>query len=160
MYKFESQLNKENISNDAIFAYLKKFLISSNDSHLGLRLGLSDINLKENHPRTITARFGVIWLIDFRGEDFQRIFLVKIIKIYNFFSKPNYIVCEKVCQQLATDWWFSPGPPLSSTNNTDCHDITEILLKVVLITIKQTNQNISAKPVTYPRLTISRSVIG
>jgi hypothetical protein len=117
-------------------------------------LGLSDINLKENHPRTITARFGVIWLIDFRGEDFQRIFLVKIIKIYNFFSKPNYIlVCEKVYQQLATDWWFSPGPPLSS-NKTDCHDITEILLKVALNTIKQTNQNISTKPVTYVILLI------
>jgi len=90
LYKFESQLNKENTSNDAIFAYLKKFLISSNGNHLGLRsgmLGLSDINLKENHPRTITARLGVIWLIDFRGDDFQRIFWVKIIKIYLFSSK-------------------------------------------------------------------------
>jgi hypothetical protein len=26
--------------------------------------------------------------------------------------------------------WFSPGPPVSSTNKTDRHDITEILLKV------------------------------
>jgi hypothetical protein len=25
--------------------------------------------------------------------------------------------------------WFSPGPPVSSTNKTDRHDITEILLK-------------------------------
>jgi hypothetical protein len=32
--------------------------------------------------------------------------------------------------------WFSPGPPVSSTNRTDHHDITEILLKVVLNTIK------------------------
>jgi hypothetical protein len=31
----------------------------------------------------------------------------------------------------------SPGPPLSSTNNTDHHDTTEILLKVALNTIKQ-----------------------
>jgi hypothetical protein len=40
-----------------------------------------------------------------------------------------------------TGQWFSPGPPVSSTNKTDCHDITEILLKnkVVLNTIKQTN---------------------
>ena len=30
-------------------------------------------------------------------------------------------------------------PPVSSTNKTDCHDITEILLKVALNTIKQTN---------------------
>jgi hypothetical protein len=31
---------------------------------------------------------------------------------------------------------FSLGPPVSSTNKTDRHDITEILLKVVLSTIK------------------------
>ena len=46
----------------------------------------------------------------------------------------------EVCQWLATGWWFSLGPPVSSTNKTDCHDITEILLKVVLNTIKPTNQ--------------------
>jgi hypothetical protein len=45
-------------------------------------------------------------------------------------------LCDKVCQWLATGRWFSPG---SSTNKTDRHDITEILLKVALNTIKQTN---------------------
>jgi len=39
---------------------------------------------------------------------------------------------DKVCQWLAT------GPLVSSTNKTDRHDITEILLKVALNTIKQT----------------------
>jgi hypothetical protein len=29
--------------------------------------------------------------------------------------------------------------PVSSTNKTDCHDITELLLKVALNTMKQTN---------------------
>ena len=48
-------------------------------------------------------------------------------------------LCDKVCQWLATGRWFSPGPPVSSTNKTDRHDITEILLKVALNTIKQTN---------------------
>jgi len=47
-------------------------------------------------------------------------------------------LCDKVCQWLATSRWFSPGPPVSSTNKTDRHDITEILLKVALNTIKQT----------------------
>jgi hypothetical protein len=42
---------------------------------------------------------------------------------------------DKVFQLLATGWWFSTGAPLSSTNKTDCHDITEILLKVELNTI-------------------------
>jgi len=32
------------------------------------------------------------------------------------------------------------GIPVSSTNKTDRHDITEILLKVALNTIKQTNE--------------------
>jgi hypothetical protein len=30
--------------------------------------------------------------------------------------------------------WFFPGTPVSSTNNTERHDITEILLKVTLNT--------------------------
>jgi hypothetical protein len=33
---------------------------------------------------------------------------------------------------------FSPGIPVSSTNKTDRHDLTEILLKVVLNTINLT----------------------
>jgi hypothetical protein len=33
---------------------------------------------------------------------------------------------------LATGRWFSSGPPVSSTNKTDGHDITEKLLKVAL----------------------------
>jgi hypothetical protein len=41
-------------------------------------------------------------------------------------------LCDKVC---VTGQWFSPGTPVSYTNKTDCHDITEILLKVVLNTI-------------------------
>jgi hypothetical protein len=35
----------------------------------------------------------------------------------------------------------SPGTPVSSTNKTDRHDITEILLKVALNTINQKNQS-------------------
>jgi hypothetical protein len=42
-------------------------------------------------------------------------------------------LCDKVCQWLATGWWFSLGTPVSSTNKTDHHEITEILLKVVFI---------------------------
>jgi hypothetical protein len=45
---------------------------------------------------------------------------------------------DKVCQGLATGQWFSPGTLVSSTNKTDHHDITEILLKVALNTITLT----------------------
>jgi hypothetical protein len=41
-------------------------------------------------------------------------------------------LCDKVCQWLAAGHWFSPGTPVSSTNKTDRHDITEILLEVVI----------------------------
>ena len=44
-------------------------------------------------------------------------------------------LCDKVCQRLAAGWWFSLGTPVSSTNKTERHDITEILLKVALNTI-------------------------
>ena len=44
------------------------------------------------------------------------------------YSIQHYVI---VCQWLVTRWWFSP---VSSTNKTDRHDITEILLKVVLNT--------------------------
>jgi hypothetical protein len=43
-------------------------------------------------------------------------------------------LCDQVCQWLATGLWFSPSTPVSSTNKTDRHNITEILLKVALNT--------------------------
>jgi hypothetical protein len=49
-------------------------------------------------------------------------------------------LCDKVCQWLATGRWYSSDPPVSSTNKTDRHDLTEIVLKVTLNTIKQTNK--------------------
>ena len=42
-------------------------------------------------------------------------------------------LCGIVCQ------WFSLGTLVSSANKADRHDITEILLKVTLNTIKPTN---------------------
>ena len=57
------------------------------------------------------------------------------------------IKVNKICQWLATGRWFCPGRPVSSTNKTDRHDIlvAEILLKVALSTIKQTNKQIEGK---------------
>ena len=48
-------------------------------------------------------------------------------------------LCDKVCQWLKQVGGFL-RPPVSSTNKTDCHDITEILLNVALTTFKQTNK--------------------
>ena len=41
-------------------------------------------------------------------------------------------LCDKVCQWLAAGRWFIPGTSVSSTNKTDHHNITEVLLKVAL----------------------------
>ena len=43
-------------------------------------------------------------------------------------------LCDKVCQWLVAGCWFSS---VSSTNKTDRHDITEILLKMALNTINR-----------------------
>jgi hypothetical protein len=40
-----------------------------------------------------------------------------------------------------TGRWFTPGDPVSFTNKTDRPDISEVLLKVALNTIKQTNKH-------------------
>jgi hypothetical protein len=42
---------------------------------------------------------------------------------------------------LAAGQWFSLGPQVFTTNKTDRQNITEILLKVALNTIKQTNKH-------------------
>ena len=70
-------------------------------------------------------------------------------------SVQHYVI--KFCQWLAKGRWFSPGPPVSSTNKTDRHDITEILLKVTLKTIKQRN---NSKNWTHMTWKMSRCMTG
>jgi hypothetical protein len=48
---------------------IEEISIFGNSSHLEWRAGLSDTILKGTHPRTIPARFGLIWFRGFRGED-------------------------------------------------------------------------------------------
>ena len=54
----------------------------------------------------------------------------------------NATLCGKVCQWSAAGQCFSPGTPVSSTNKTVGHDITEIVLKVALNTIAPSICNI------------------
>ena len=53
------------------------------------------------------------------------------------YSIQHYVI--KFDSEFVTDHWFSPDIPVPSTNKTDCHNITEILLKVVLNTITHPN---------------------
>jgi hypothetical protein len=54
-------------------------------------------------------------------------------------STPAQALCDKIYQGLTAGRRFSSDTPVSSTNKTDRHDITEILLKVVLNTINHNN---------------------
>jgi len=55
----------------------------------------------------------------------------QIVAIFAVFSYITAVWIEKIL-------WFSPGILIFSTNETDRHDITEILLKVALNTIPLT----------------------
>jgi len=57
----------------------------------------------------------------------------------------QHYVIKFVSDLRQVDGLISPGPPVSSTNKTDRHDITEIVLKVALNTIKQTNKQKTSK---------------
>jgi hypothetical protein len=55
---------------------IEEISILSNSSHLEWWVGLLDTILKGTHPRTIPARFGLIWFRGFRGEDLN-------VKVYD-----------------------------------------------------------------------------
>jgi hypothetical protein len=55
---------------------IEEISIFSNSSYLEWRAGLSDTILKGIHPRTIPARFGLVWFRGFRGEDLN-------VKVYD-----------------------------------------------------------------------------
>jgi hypothetical protein len=62
---------------------IEEISILSNSSHLEWGTGLSDTNLKETHPGTIPAMFGLIWLSGFRGEDLNVIFYQNMLNLHN-----------------------------------------------------------------------------
>ena len=51
--------------------------------HFEWRVGLSDTILKGDHPRTIPAKFPLIWFSGFRGEDLNVIFYQIMSNLYN-----------------------------------------------------------------------------
>jgi hypothetical protein len=55
----------------------KEISIFSNSSLLEWRAGLLDTIFKWDYPRTILAKFALIWFSGFRGEDLNVIFLSK-----------------------------------------------------------------------------------
>jgi hypothetical protein len=70
------------------------------------------------------------------------IFINYFLNIYSPLSVQHYVI-KFVGDLRDVGGLFSPGPPVSSTDKTDRHDITEILLKVVL---NQTSKHLRAYP--------------
>ena len=71
----------------------------------------------------------IIWCLDFQLPVHSVSITIKVVS-----SNP---IQHYVLKFVNDRSWFSPGTPLSFTNKTDRHDITEILLKVALNTINQ-----------------------
>jgi hypothetical protein len=88
----------------------------------------------------------VVWVGFYSSRWYERLLIpifshntIDKIPVVTWQSVLDTTLCDKVCQWLATGRWFSSDTPVSSTNKTDCHDITEILLKVALNTITPLN---------------------
>ena len=69
--------------------------IFSKSSHLEWRAGLSDTILKGTHPRTIPARFSVIWFRGFRGEDLNVIFYQNMPNLHNRYKSAERKIAQK-----------------------------------------------------------------
>ena len=82
--------------------------------------------------RVVRGHWSMCWL----GKSWS------VITKKQFFSHFPFSLCDKVCQWLASGRWFTPGTPLSSTNKTGRHDITEILLTVALNIITITHMTV------------------
>jgi hypothetical protein len=69
--------------------------IFSNGGHLGYRTALTDPILRETHPETIPARFGLIWFSGFRGEDLNVIFYQNMLNLHNRYKSAERKISKK-----------------------------------------------------------------
>jgi hypothetical protein len=73
----------------------KEIYIFSNSSHFEWRAGLSDTILKGDHPRTIPAKFALIWFSGFRGDDLNVIFYQNMSNLYNWYKSVERKISQK-----------------------------------------------------------------
>ena len=72
---------------------IEEISIFSYSSHLEWRAELSDKILKWDHPRTIPAKFGLIWFSGFREEDLNVIFYQNMSNLhYRYKSAENFFL--------------------------------------------------------------------
>jgi hypothetical protein len=79
---------------------IEEISIFSNSSHFEWRAGLSDTILKGDHPRTIPAKFVLIWFSDFRGEDLNVIFYQNMPNLHNRYKSAERKISQKKMEYM------------------------------------------------------------
>ena len=74
---------------------IEEISIFSNSSHLEWRAGLLDTILKGTYPRTIPAKFGLIWFSGFRGEDLNASFYQNMPNLHNRYKSTERKISQK-----------------------------------------------------------------
>ena len=74
--------------------------------------GLSDTILKWNYPRTIPAKFGLIWFSDFREEDLNVIVYQNMPNLHN-----RYKSAERKISQKNLEYMLNYSLPCSCSKN-------------------------------------------
>jgi hypothetical protein len=74
---------------------IAEIYIFSNSSHFECRAVLSDTILKGNHPRTIPAKFVLIWFSGFKGEDLNVIFYQNMPNLHNRYKSAERKISQK-----------------------------------------------------------------
>jgi hypothetical protein len=60
-----------------------------------MEVGLSDTILKGTHPRTIPARFGLIWFSGFRQKDLNVIFYQNMPNLHDLYKSAERNTSQK-----------------------------------------------------------------
>ena len=96
---------------------IEEISIFSNSSHFEWRAGLSDTILKGDHPRTIPAKFALIWFSGFR-EDLNVIFYQNMSNLYDQYKSverknsqknPEYMLIYSLscsCSSDLSSFWL------------------------------------------------------
>ena len=117
------------------------------------------LNTKNQSAKNVV----IVWMISIYLCNQYLSPLVLWVKILFRRDALNTTLCDKVSKWLATGHWFSLGTPVSSTNKTDRHNVTEILLKVTKTHVQKTTgkQRINQDEQTFSRriLTVGLSIL-
>jgi hypothetical protein len=79
---------------------IEEISIFSNSSHLEWRVELSDTIFKWDYPRTISARFGLIWFNGFREKDLNVIFYQNMPNLHNRYKSAERKISQKTPEYI------------------------------------------------------------